>query len=89
NVEISYADPSAQDWVVAEQAAASVTVYVRGDPPIRSCWSCSQETLLGRPLLVAARPFSGGGQVIFTTFHYHAQPPEKMLDVLRYLVFQL
>ena len=49
----------------------------------------TSQSLSNRPLLVGFRPFAGGGFVLYTTFHYHAQPSAQMLDILKYLIFQL
>ena len=62
-------------------------------PVGQSLWgltvSGASETLYNKPLLVGFRPFAGGGFVMYTTFHYHAQPSQQMIDTLEFLIFQL
>ncbi len=77
-------------WSVIETVSSSVDVYVEGNVSVYTDDYNTQTGSAGvRPLLVGSRPFSGGGYVIYTTFHYHSQPSQEMLDILRYLIFQL
>lgn len=77
-------------WAVVEAVNPPATVYVSGDIHVYdSAYSTSTMPLEARPLLIGFRPFGGGGYLIYTTFHYHAQSDAQMLDVLRFLIFQL
>ncbi len=77
-------------WAVIDGVSVGSDVYVRGPVSIYSDPYGWDTTNIGvKPLLVGMRPFTGGGYVIYTTFHYHSQPSAEMLDVLRYLIFQL
>ncbi len=76
-------------WAVIEDVGAQTKVYVQGNATLEDPDTLATTTLTDRPLLVGYRPFAGGGYVIYTTFHYHAQPSAEMLDVLRFLIFQL
>jgi hypothetical protein len=69
--------------------ATTGQVYARGDVPIFATGGSGTTLLEDRPLLVGFRPFSAGGVVLYTTFHYHAQPSAQMMQLLRYLIFQL
>ena len=84
------------NWSVMEKVDGSTMVHVRGRvgvidneggvfAGVVGSVSSQQE----RPLLVGYRPFADGGSVMYTTFHYHAQPNQRMLDVLRVLIFHL
>jgi hypothetical protein len=77
-------------WAVINSVDPSVDVYVRGNFEVYTDdYGFNKTTLTDKPLLVGYRPFAGGGYVIYTTFHYSHQPSAQMLDVLRYLIFQL
>lgn len=76
------------NWAVIESVGPGTVTYVRG--PV-TLWDGYFDTVtIGtRPLLVGFRPFTGGGLVLYTTFHYHSQGESEMLDVLRYLILDL
>jgi hypothetical protein len=82
-------------WAVMEEAGSSNTnVVVRGDFNVsvsdpNNPWSSTSETIVDKPLLVRFKPFVAGGYVIYTSFHYERQANAQMLDVLRFLLFQL
>jgi hypothetical protein len=86
-VELSY---DLSSWAIIDGVSTAADIYVLGNPPIYTSDDMSTTGQLNsKPLLVGFRPFAGGGYAIYTTFHYHSQPSEEMLDVLRYLIFQL
>jgi hypothetical protein len=81
-------DFNLQGYAVID-GTSNARVYVQGDVPVFVQGSAGTETLEDRPLLVGFRPFPDGGVVLYTTFHYHAQPSGQMIQLLRYLIFQL
>ncbi len=90
NADTVQLDFDLDSWAVIDDVGAGVDVYVRGDATFYlDMWGDETDTLTSRPLLVGFRPFTSGGYVIYTTFHYHAQPSAEMVDVLKYLIFQL
>jgi hypothetical protein len=70
-------------WAVLDQVEAPAAVLVSGQV------SDDSGPIGARPLLVRVQPSPGSGSVLYTTFHHHAQPPEQMLAVLRWLILQL
>ena len=76
-------------WAVIDSVHNQVNVFVRGDVTV-SDWNTGMSyDLMDKPLLIGYRPFPNSGYVLYTTFHYHSQPSEQMLDILRYMIFQL
>jgi hypothetical protein len=82
-------DYNLDGWAIVESVTAPARVVVSGDVSAYDLESAAETPIGTRPLLIGVRPFVGGGYLLYTTFHYHAQPTEQMLDVLRYLIFQL
>jgi hypothetical protein len=93
-IDIDYELPA---WAVIQDVAAEVDVFVRGPVSVgvfdfqdpSSGADLAPAPIGMRPLLVGFRPFSGGGYVLYATFHHHLDPAPAMLDTLYYLIFQL
>ena len=86
-----------QGWAVIDKVSlnskvllsADVEVQLPGDRSSDDRVSLTREQLFDRPLVIGTVPFVGGGTMLYTSFHHHAQPTEQMLSVLRYFLFQL
>ena len=61
------------NWAVIESVSSDVTVYMRGDVQVTAGDDeASNTTIEDAPLLVGINV--GGGEVIFSTFHWQSQP---------------
>ena len=86
-----------QGWAVIDHVSdhsevllsADVAVKVTNDVDSEDPEHIAQEELSDRPLVIGTVPFAGGGTMLYTSFHHHAQPTDQMLSVLRYMLFQL
>ncbi|MFC1610767.1 carboxypeptidase-like regulatory domain-containing protein [Myxococcota bacterium] len=77
-------------WAVIDEVSPQAQVFVRGDARVSTDrYGGGTASLEDKPLFVGFRPFVGGGLVIYTTFHYHSQPSTQMIEVLRFMIFQL
>ena len=65
-------------WVVIQGAPFGTTSHITGNV-----------SGVGQvPLMVSHTP-GGAGKVLYTTFHNEAQPTQDMVDILKYMVFNL
>jgi len=78
SVSINY---NLSSWVVVSGAPLATTVYINGTVP---------QVGAKAPLMLSHTPAGqAGGRVLFTTFHNENQPTADMINILKYVVFEL
>lgn len=72
------------NWTVIEAVGQGTTVHLRGDAEYRISDDQGYDTLTGVPLLVSFK--AGNGQVVLSSFHYNAQTPGLVDEILLTLI---
>jgi hypothetical protein len=80
-------DYKLSDWVVMQNVASDVTVYIRADAPLNGGLFGPGPTLTNVPHTVGFT--FGGGHVLYTSFHQEPGVNQAQERVLQLLMFTL